>query len=289
MHWPKKVYVITVNIYVKATSDDTDGDANLITCDLTLSYVTTHAFWSPTYDMALSTTTNSGVLCFDAHLTNQTSETWNDCKIVLSTSQKDFSDLGDLAPTLVPWRISLAWKDQTRVPTGILYSGEEVKVQPTREPTTRLQWQEMFGVGRPSSQANQNIHAQSQRSQWGEDCPLPSSQSPFGKFVASNQHPFGNKEAPANTAFRTTSCGPFGQTHTAAANHVSIFDVANRRVPMQGTREAVTAVQMDGDSAKSLIEVLSMPTTMAPRFRYNLAQSLEDPALRRQDSQRPTV
>ncbi|KAI0529932.1 hypothetical protein GGR58DRAFT_495139 [Xylaria digitata] len=240
MYWPKKVYLITVNIYVKATSDDTDGDADVSACDLTLSYVTTHAFWSPTYDMALSTTTDSGVLCFDAHLTNQTSETWNDCKIVLSTSQKDFSGIGDSAPTLVPWRISLAWKDQTRVTTGIMYSGEEMKVQPTREPTTRLHWQEMFGVERPSPQVNQNVYAKLQRSQWGEDPPhmgvvAASSQSRVDKFVASNQNPSRNKEAPANTAFGRAAGGLFGQTQTAAANRVSIFDVANQRASVQGT------------------------------------------------------
>lgn len=77
-------------------------------CDISLSYVTSAAFWSPSYDLQLNTTANTGTLFFDAQLTNNTSEAWKDCKIILSTSQAVFSGLQDEIPKLVPWRIKLA-------------------------------------------------------------------------------------------------------------------------------------------------------------------------------------
>lgn len=77
-------------------------------CDISLSYVTSAAFWSPSYDLQLNTTANTGTLFFDAQLTNNTSEAWKDCKIILSTSQAIFSGLQDEIPKLVPWRIKLA-------------------------------------------------------------------------------------------------------------------------------------------------------------------------------------
>ncbi len=91
----------------KATPKDDEAPAST-TCDLTLSYVTSSAFWSPSYDLALSSTTNTATLCFDARLTNMTSETWANSKVTLSTSQANFSGLQDDTPTLVPWRLKLA-------------------------------------------------------------------------------------------------------------------------------------------------------------------------------------
>ncbi|TGJ83643.1 hypothetical protein E0Z10_g5149 [Xylaria hypoxylon] len=241
MYWPKQVHIITVNIYVKATSDDSEGlsldDVDMSTCDLTLSYVTTHAFWSPTYDMALSTATNWGVLCFDARLTNQTSETWDGCQIMLSTSQTDFSGLGESAPTLVPWRIGLAWKDQTRVTPAIMYSGEEMNVHPAREPTTRTQRQELFGVERPLPQVGQELQTQLRRSPFRES-PYPNSQivlnpqnqPAFGTNAAVGGGIFASIPAPSSTA------SLFGHTQQVAAkNNVSIFDTSvQQRKLVQG-------------------------------------------------------
>lgn len=85
-----------------------DPEAPYPSCDISLSYVTSSAFWSPSYDLQLNTTANTGTLFFDAQLTNNTSEAWKDCKIILSTSQAVFSGLQDDIPKLVPWRIKLA-------------------------------------------------------------------------------------------------------------------------------------------------------------------------------------
>lgn len=102
-----------------------DDEGSSFTCDLTLSYVTSSAFWSPSYDLALSTTTNTALLCFDARLTNMTSETWANSKVILSTSQTTFSGLQDVIPTLVPWRVKLAGKWNGGVQTDIIASKEE--------------------------------------------------------------------------------------------------------------------------------------------------------------------
>ncbi|KAI1748420.1 hypothetical protein F4782DRAFT_542820 [Xylaria castorea] len=154
LYWPKKVYVITVNIDVKSTPDDderrTPDDVDTKTCDLTLSYATSLAFWSPTFDMSLSTVSNSGVLYFDARLTNQTSETWDKCNIALSTSQTEFSGISESVPTLVPWNVSLT-QGSISGTRGIMYSKDEMRSQglPVGGQNTRFQRHELFGVERP--------------------------------------------------------------------------------------------------------------------------------------------
>ncbi|SPQ23869.1 1b4e9f36-a589-48ea-98f2-e1969fde7dbd [Thermothielavioides terrestris] len=103
-----------------------EGEAGAaVACDLTLSYVTSSAFWAPSYDLALSSTTNTATLCFDARLTNMTSETWSNCKVTLSTSQAHFSGLQDDAPALVPWRLKLVGKGDRWDGLDIVHSREE--------------------------------------------------------------------------------------------------------------------------------------------------------------------
>lgn len=96
-------------------------------CDISLSYVTSSAFWSPSYDLQLNTTANTGTLFFDAQLTNNTSEVWKDCKIILSTSQAVFSGLQDDIPKLVPWRIKLAGRYGGGATGDITKSTQEVE------------------------------------------------------------------------------------------------------------------------------------------------------------------
>ena len=94
-----------------AGSEEGNGEAAATVCDLSLSYVTTSAYWAPSYDLQLSTTSASGALSFDAELHNSTSETWTNCKVILSTSQATFSGLDDAIPTLTPWYLSLQHGD----------------------------------------------------------------------------------------------------------------------------------------------------------------------------------
>lgn len=96
---------VVEKVYETATPDvDLPGSV----CDLSISYVTSSASWSPCYDIQLDTRSNTAALFFDAQLSNATSESWKDCKITLSTSQAVFTGLHDTIPKLVPWRIRLA-------------------------------------------------------------------------------------------------------------------------------------------------------------------------------------
>lgn len=80
-------------------------------CDLVLSYVTSSAGWTPIYDLQLSTANSTAILCFNAHLINTTSETWSNCKVVLSSAiQAVFGGLDNVTPRLKPWKIKLSPK-----------------------------------------------------------------------------------------------------------------------------------------------------------------------------------
>ncbi|KAF4834903.1 hypothetical protein CGCTS75_v002907 [Colletotrichum tropicale] len=125
--WPKVCYAVRVTLEAHAftpmssrrtsVSSDTAQPFNLtaeteteadLTCDLSISYITAAASWSPSYDLQLSTTNNTATLCYDASITNETSETWSGCKVVLSTSQTAFSGLEQEIPELKQWNIKLA-------------------------------------------------------------------------------------------------------------------------------------------------------------------------------------
>ncbi|KAJ8112258.1 hypothetical protein ONZ43_g5433 [Nemania bipapillata] len=127
LRFPAEVYAITISIDVNAASEDAQGTYNL-----TLKYATANASWSPTYDMALSTATNSGVLYFDASLTNLTSETWEGCNIVLSTPETNPTSHTDTIPTLQPWHVSVPSKKHISAIRGILFSEDE-KLFPAKQ------------------------------------------------------------------------------------------------------------------------------------------------------------
>ncbi|KAK4130684.1 hypothetical protein BT67DRAFT_436894 [Trichocladium antarcticum] len=126
--WPRSVYSVRItldaasltpgssrrssvasatDVKVVADKDASQKEGEPSTCDLTLTYMTSSAFWSPSYDLSLSTTNNTAMLCFDAQLTNTTSETWTNSKVTLSTSQANFSGLHDDTPSLTPWRLKV--------------------------------------------------------------------------------------------------------------------------------------------------------------------------------------
>ncbi|KAF4774441.1 hypothetical protein HER10_EVM0013047 [Colletotrichum scovillei] len=143
--WPKLCYSVRVSLEVMAftpsssrrtsvssetaqawtPAPDRSDEGKDIKCDLSLSYVTSSAFWAPSYDLQLFTTNNTGILCYDARITNKTSETWSNCKVVLSTSQATFAGLENAIPILKPWNIKLAPKEGNTNGTDILSSREE--------------------------------------------------------------------------------------------------------------------------------------------------------------------
>lgn len=126
-YWPKKVYKVTISLeapdgLTPATSrrssitsvgsigkehERSETSVGEAKANLTLSYITTSASWSPRYDLSLSTVTNNGHLDFSAELINTTSEAWKDTKITLSTSSSAYGGLGDEIPVLLPWQLRL--------------------------------------------------------------------------------------------------------------------------------------------------------------------------------------
>ncbi|KAH7324966.1 hypothetical protein B0I35DRAFT_476166 [Stachybotrys elegans] len=181
LFWPKYCYTVRIELepyhafspassrrgsfssekeYVKASQTES-GESEApseTTCHLVLSYVTASAYWSPSYDVQLSTPKASGSLCFDAMLRNSTSETWENCKISLSTSQTMISGLDDTVPELQPWRIKLVGKNSTGDGQDIVTSREEVEsrrsfknlMKPASQPKSRAA---MFGIADTNNSA----------------------------------------------------------------------------------------------------------------------------------------
>ncbi|KAH6856889.1 hypothetical protein B0I37DRAFT_396357 [Chaetomium sp. MPI-CAGE-AT-0009] len=112
------------DLQIASNKDPKDDGASMV-CDLTISYVTSSAFWAPSYDLSISSTTNTAMLSFDARLTNMTSETWANSKVTLSTSQANFSGLQDDTPTLVPWRLKVVGRGGPWDGLDISHSHEE--------------------------------------------------------------------------------------------------------------------------------------------------------------------
>ncbi|KAF2672103.1 hypothetical protein BT63DRAFT_188208 [Microthyrium microscopicum] len=75
---------------------------------LSLSYVTTGAFWLPWYDLSINSVKKTASIVYRAEVRNATSETWTDAKVILSTSQTSYSGLDDKAPTMHPWQVALS-------------------------------------------------------------------------------------------------------------------------------------------------------------------------------------
>ncbi|EFQ33913.1 hypothetical protein CGRA01v4_12393 [Colletotrichum graminicola] len=121
----RRTSISSDTVQASAATSGKETEVADLKCDLTLSYVTSSASWTPSYDLQLFTTNNTGTLCYDARITNETSETWSNCKVVLSTSQAMFSGLENSIPTLKPWSIKLAPKDVGAGENGILDSLDE--------------------------------------------------------------------------------------------------------------------------------------------------------------------
>ncbi|KAM0343439.1 hypothetical protein ACHAPU_008620 [Fusarium lateritium] len=149
--WPKYCYTLRIQLevnssYTPASSRRSSVSSEIelvqrprsktvdaqeaMSCDLVVTYVTNAAFWVPSYDIQLSTVDSTGTLCFDAGLHNTTSETWENCKITLSTSQATPSSLSDAIPVLTPWHLKIATKGEKESATsrgGAFESLEEVR------------------------------------------------------------------------------------------------------------------------------------------------------------------
>ena len=142
--WPRKYYRVIISFdtnsdmtpatsrrgsfdsLVKSMAEESSDSSQI---SLSISYITHSAWWSPHYDLSLSTTIKSGLLTYRAEFCNTTSETWKDAKVTLSTSQTVFQGLGEPIPSIQPWHIRLGngsnqYADSTN---GALFSAYELQ------------------------------------------------------------------------------------------------------------------------------------------------------------------
>lgn len=110
-----------------------DVPENLHEAQLTLTYTTSSASWTPMYDLRLDTLNPSlSTLTYRAHFTNRTYETWTQAAITLSTSQASFGGLNEKIPQMESWRVTAGRKwDAMNVRNGEngLYSLAEVTLK----------------------------------------------------------------------------------------------------------------------------------------------------------------
>lgn len=168
--WPKNVFKVTISIeapsgFTPASSRRSSIDStakipevtnpdeplyDTAEINLSLSYITYSASWTPRYDLSLNTVTNTGTLDYSAELTNVTSETWRDAKVTLSTSQSSYQGLSDTIPMLQPWHIRLIKGDAHGHSNAALKSDYEInQAQQNRKelpPQVYKPRNELFGI-----------------------------------------------------------------------------------------------------------------------------------------------
>lgn len=169
------------------------------TVALSLSYVTNSAFWSPRYDLSISSLNKTTTIVYRAEFSNGTSETWKDAKLILSTSQTSYSGLDDKPPFLHGWQVKLGKSHETG--SGGLLSAEE---------TTGFRYQNAM-----MQQANKQQYGFQQRKQQHSQ-PLPNNVNNPTSY--SNTHTAqsaggGLFSAPTSTA------GLFGSAPPPAPQH----------------------------------------------------------------------
>ena len=202
--WPKMVYRVTVTL---ETAIDTPGSSRRNSIDsvtlagnstavvpagkpgessdkaltysgaetlvsLSLSYITSSASWSPCYDITLSSVSGVGTIVYRAEFKNQTSETWSDAKVALSTSLTAYSGLDDTVPFMRPWRVRIG-KGYNSETNGLLSNDEVSKSSYTAKQmhaqNANLQRSDLFG-------SNDGVVPQMKMAKRKQDAPIPQQQ-----------------------------------------------------------------------------------------------------------------
>jgi hypothetical protein len=110
---------------------------------LSLSYVTTSAFWSPRYDLNISSVQKTATIIYRAEFRNGTSETWKNAKLILSTSQTSYSGLEDKAPAMNAWHVKLGKFHDTT--TGLMSNDEMPAVKHHKEMMKKSRKEDLMG------------------------------------------------------------------------------------------------------------------------------------------------
>ncbi|KAL8871838.1 MAG: hypothetical protein Q9174_002418 [Haloplaca sp. 1 TL-2023] len=275
--WPTKVYKVvlcldansgltpassrrgSVNSVERSNQQQLPVDsksANSCNVNLTFSYVTSSASWSPRYDLSLDTASNSGSITYRAEFRNTTSETWRNTEVVLSTSQTSFQGLGEPIPEIQPWRIRLASGFGDYAKDNALYSSDEqFNKSNTRNifnQKPQLPRSQLFGIAESNK-----------KPLWGNSVPVPPppASSGFGALGRAGQSANGSLfGAPNNINQRSGGGGLFGSATAAQpAGASSLFGSANP------TRQQAQAPASTFEPATSGFQ--AQPNIMAPRSR----------------------
>ncbi|KAE8165654.1 hypothetical protein BDV40DRAFT_286107 [Aspergillus tamarii] len=95
---------------------------------MNLTYIVPGPNWVPRYNLKINTPASTASLVYNADFQNNSSETWKDAKITLSTSHAAFSGLDEPIPILQPWHVttcsiedpkSISWQEVLRSPAEI--------------------------------------------------------------------------------------------------------------------------------------------------------------------------
>lgn len=293
--WPKKVYRVVLSLETNADftpgssrrgslsslakptlpppspepktgSDRNEPSSHEDACEigLAISYITYSASWSPRYDLNLSTTTRSAMITYRADFLNQTSESWRDAKIILSTSQTAFQGLGELIPTMEPWHISLTKGHGSNSMDDALFSRNEIQTKSNVNISGKRKSQEprssLFGLATQNTSLFQ--HQKNYSYQPGQPLQLQQQQQPpfqaqsslaFGQPVSnlnqSNAKPslFGASQLfGSSSTERSASAGTglFGSS-LSAASAPGRHAIQNSRMPHLSSEESIANFDYD--------------------------------------------
>lgn len=240
---------------------------------LSISYITQCAWWSPRYDLSLTTTTGSGMITYRAEFCNRTSESWRDAKIILSTSQTAFQDLGEAIPNMEPWHICLARGFGQSSMEEALLSRSEMQHNRKGELPKSNKFQEprgvLFGLADNNSLFHkfddkwQELDAMKRRAPFSfqprefDNNAVRGSPSAFGNFGTANAQPsegfgaarvqpsglFGTHSGPTSALQSMQPSAPAFGSNVPAASSSSFFQqsqqIAGSVVPSNDNRETL--------------------------------------------------
>lgn len=214
------------------------SETNTDTVSLSLTYVTMRAAWAPRYEMSLKTPTSSGKIVYRAEFHNYSSETWQDAKVILSTSQTSFSGLDEKIPLLQPWHVKLGkgTEDQAGQYKNANWSGGlENKTEISSRISNNLALQAK-SAARPQAQVAQQIQ------QW---VPQQQSQAPQSIFAA-----------PTDGLFGSSSAATYGTSRAVESQEIRLGTLERDRLAL-GTEAGEQFDDIDSETLSAPSNVLA--------------------------------
>jgi len=234
-YWPKQVYRVTLRLETAAPDtpassrrnsldsvtlsggvmpDKLDNETNPSenrSLTLALSYVTSDAFWTPRYEINISSLRKTAIITYRAEFGNRTSETWTDAKLVLSTSQTSYSGLDDKPPSMQPWNVKLGkFEDQGKA--GLLsFSELNRSTAVAKRKMEKEDRSKLYGLPEPNSTVYYQAQLQPQaRSSVNRDRSRgqPTASSLFAASQPRGGAAFGSTSSPPTLFGASRSNGP---------------------------------------------------------------------------------